>query len=122
MPYLRAVLLATIITMGMAPAAHSATDREKLSKLMRDAAPRFGNVFSAQAVSDALQKSKTVCVCFDPQQNAALVGFMVFLGPRTAGEGFTALCLTPVFTSDGAVTGGTGACAEFTPIPGSNAP
>jgi hypothetical protein len=122
MPYLRAVLLATIITMAMAPTAHSATDREKLSKLLRDSAPRFGNVFSAQAVADALQKSKTACVCFDPEQNAARAGFIVFLGPQTSGEGFTALCLTPVFTSDGAVTGGTGACADFTPIPGSNAP
>ena len=122
MPYLRAVLLATIITMGLAPAAHSVTDREKLSRLLRETAPRFGTVFSTQAVADALQKSKTVCTCFDPEQNAARVGFIVFQGPQTSGDGFTALCLTPVFTLDGAVTGSTGACADFTPFPGENTP
>ena len=122
MPYLRAVLLATIVTMGMASAAHSVTDREKLSRLLRESAPRFGTVFSAEAVADALQKSKTVCTCFDPEQNAARVGFIVYLGPQASGEGFTALCLTPIFTLDGAVTGGTGACANFTPFPRGNAP
>jgi LDH2 family malate/lactate/ureidoglycolate dehydrogenase len=122
MPHLRAVLLATIITMGMVPAAHSATDQQTLAGLLREAAPRFGTVFSAQAVAQALQKSKTVCICFDREQNASRAGFIVYVGPQASGEGFTALCLTPVFTSDGAVTGGTGACADFTPIPGSNAP
>lgn len=122
MPYLRVVLLATIVTMGMAPAAHSATDREKLSRLLRESAPRFGTVFSAQAVADALQKSKTVCTCFDPEQNAARVGFIVYMAPQTSGDGFTALCLTPIFGLDGAVTGGTGACADFTPFPGGTTP
>jgi len=122
MPYLRAVLLTTIITMGLAPPAHSLTDREKLTRLLRETAPRFGTVFSTQAVADALQKSKTVCTCFDRQQNAALVGFIVYQAPQTSGDAFTALCLTPAFTLDGAVTGSPGVCADFTPFPGENAP
>ena len=122
MPYLRVVLLATIVTMGMAPAAHSVTDREKLSRLLRESGPRFGTVFSTQAVADALQKSKTVCTCFDAEKNAARVGFIVYLGPQVSAEGFTALCLTPVFGLDGAVTDGTGSCANFTPVPGGNTP
>jgi hypothetical protein len=122
MPYLCAVLLATIITMGVAPAAHSVTDREALARLLRESAPRFGTVFSTEAVADALQKSKTLCTCFDSNQNAARVGFIVFMGPQAAGEGFTTLCLTPVFTTDGSVTDGTGVCADFTPIPRRSAP
>jgi hypothetical protein len=122
MPYLRAVLLATIITMGVAPAAHSLTDREKLGRLLRETAPRFGTVFSAEAVAEALQKAKTLCVCFDSDMNAALVGFIVFTGPQASGEGFTALCLTPVFALDGGATAGTGVCADFTPLPRTSAP
>lgn len=122
MPYLCAVLLATIVTMGVSPPAHSLTDREQLAKLLRETAPKFGTVFSAQAVADALQRSKILCTCFDSDQNAARVGFIVYLSPQTAGEGFTALCLTPVFAFDGGSTAGTGSCADFTPLPRKSAP
>ena len=122
MPYLCAVLLATIITLGVVPAAHSLTDRETLVRLLRETAPKFGTVFSAAAVADALQKSKTTCVCFDSNKDAARVGFVVYMGPLAAGEAFTALCLTPVFASDGSVIDGTGACADFTPLPRKSTP
>jgi hypothetical protein len=123
MTYRCAVLLATIITIGVAPAAHSLTDREKLGKLLREAAPRIGTtVLTPDVVSEALQRSKTPCVCFDSEQNAALGGFVVFLGPQSPGEGFTALCLTPAFGLDGSVIGGTGTCADFTPIPTKSTP
>src|SRR5262245_38477980 len=117
MRYLCAVLIATIIAIGVAPAAHSATDRETLARLLRETAPRFGTILSAQAVADALQKAKILCTCFDSDQNAARIGFIVYMGPRSAGEGFTALCLTPVFATDGSAIDGTGACAHFTPFP-----
>jgi hypothetical protein len=122
MRYLCAVLLATIITIGMAPAAHSVTDREKLGRLLREVAPRFGTVFSAEAVAEALQKAKTLCFCFDSVGDVARVGFIVFTAPQAAGEPFTALCLTPVFAVDGGSTAGTGVCADFTPLPGTSAP
>ena len=51
-------------------------------RLLREAAPRFGTVFTTQAVAHALQNSKTVCICFDPHQNAALFGFLVFQRPK----------------------------------------
>jgi len=114
MTYVRAVLVATIITMGVAAPAQSVTDREKLTRLLRDAAPRFGFVFSADAVSAALQKAKTICTCFDSTLNAARVGFIVYQVPRAGGEAFTALCLTPGFALDGSVTAATAACADFT--------
>jgi hypothetical protein len=116
MSYRRAVLLVIVITMALASPAHSATDQAKLRKLIRETGPRFGTVFSTAAVSEALQKAKTSCVCFDAELNAARVGFVVFTGPQSAGEGFTSLCLTPVFASDGSVAAGTGACADFTPF------
>lgn len=122
MPYLCAVLLATLITLGVAPAAHPVTDREKLGRLLREVAPKLDTVFSAQAVTEALQRAKTLCVCFDSDQNAARVGFIAYLGPPATGEGFTALCLTPVFALDGSATAGTGVCADFTPLPRTGAP
>jgi hypothetical protein len=122
MAYLRAALVATIISMAVAAPAQSVTDRERLGRLLRDAAPRFGFVFSADAVAAALQKAKTLCTCSDSTLNAARVGFIVYMVPRAAGEAFTALCLTPGFSVDGSVTAATGACADFTAFSTSSAP
>jgi hypothetical protein len=121
MTYLRAALVVTILTTAVAAPAQSVTDRDRLGRLLRDAAPRFGFVFSADAVAAALQKAKTLCTCFDSTLNAARVGFIVYMVPRAAGEAFTAQCLTPGFSVDGSVTT-TGACADFTAFSTSSAP
>ena len=124
MTYLRAALVVAILTMAVAAPAQSVTDQQRLGRLLRDAAPRFGFVFSANAVAAALQKAKTLCTCFDPTLNAARVGFIVYMVPRAAGEAFTALCLTPGFAADGSVNSSTstGACADFTAFSTSSTP